>query len=189
MGRKRKRESESEIERERGRARERERATARGGPRLRVTTVRKCAALTAAGGLVRLQLPRTLPARPGKDLSPSSPWEGHEKIRNGAHRRRSASIVTDRARLNAELGPLGGRSLPTRLVLPAALAAPRVGSPGPLRASLARTPEAREERSPARGRRLPGGGSVELPGTAGEHHEAGCVPIPHSKTDMRASGA
>ena len=125
-------------ERERERESLRERDSEREGPRFRVTTVRKCAALRAAGGLVKLQLPRTPPARPGKELLPSSRRKTR-KIRNEAHTRGSALPVTHRARLKAEPGPPGGRPPPIRLVLPASPAALRVGPPGILRASMAGT--------------------------------------------------
>ena len=88
--------------------REREREREREGPRLRVTTVQKCAALTGSW------LPNQASAAPypfrqaggGPVALPPGGWA--QKIRDEAHTRGSAFIITEGAHPKTDAGFPGG---------------------------------------------------------------------------------
>ena len=114
-----------------------EREREKEGPRLRVMTVRKCAALTSS------RLPNQAPAalhpshQVGGDLSPSPPGDGHEKIRDEAHPWGNVFILTEGACHRAGAGLPGGGWSPAPLGLPAARVPIEASAPGCLRAPLA----------------------------------------------------
>ena len=160
-----------EIERERGRDRER----GREGPRLRVTTVRFGAPRSqAAGCLIRLQLPPSLSTRAGGGPAAPPSW-GRERKSPGRHsgggRRSSPSLYRSPLGRGSALFP-GERSPVARPCKP-----PRVTPPPPSRPRFPQPGLGPQGRGPWASRGgPPGGGSVELLGTAGMRPSPGRGP-------------
>ena len=132
---------------------------------MRVTTVRFGAPRSqAAGCLIRPQLPPIPSTRAGGGQWPPPPGEGNEKVRDVTQggRRSSLSLCRSPHGRGSALFP-GERFLVARPCKP-----PRVTLPPPSRSRLPRPGPGPQGRGPWASRGgPPGGGSVELPGTAG----------------------